>query len=895
MTIGPVGKTVNLTDQYKRRNECFGNKWVKDLFRKGYGKDLVVEDLYDTLPSDQSEMLGDELQKSWNQEIITAKENNRKPLFLRAIVKTFGRFYIIVGLIQLIYSAVLRVAQPIFLGKFILFFSKDSTVTKDEAYMYAGALIFCTIFSVILTHHSFLVCQKIGMRIRIACCSMIYRKILRLSKSAQGKTAAGQVVNLLSNDVNRFDFVTLYLHFVWITPIQTLVITYFIWEAVGWSALIGVLAIFLQTVPVQSYLSKLTSKLRLKIATRTDERVQLMSEIISGIQVIKMYAWEKPFEKMVQIVRRKEIKVLTSAAYLKGLFLSTMVFSERTSLFVTLLCYSFMGHHISADKVFAMAQFYNILQLSMAIFYPQAVQLAAETKVSIKRLENFLLLEEMQNSNNRIMNNGEQDQKFGVCIRNGSAKWTPNSITDTLSHISLCVKPGKLCAVIGPVGSGKSSLLQAVLGELPLSSGSCIVGGDIAYSSQEPWLFVGTMRQNILFGQPYNAHRYKEVVRVCALERDIELFPHGDKTIIGERGVSLSGGQRARISLARAVYRSTDVYLLDDPLSAVDTHVGKHLFVECISKFLANKTRILVTHQLQYLRDADLIVILNNGKIETQGTYKDLVASQTDFAHLLAGGDEETENKNATAKLSTQISIKQSFEEDEDEAEEADENAELIAKGKLKASLYLKYFHSGASPFILFLLFLILIIGQMASSGADFWVMYWTNQEELWQYYANNNTERDKLNFTDSPIENAQPSTTSVEQPTDLNLSTEFPVPHLTDSIIPFSDFTTLLPFLSENKTLEFDGATAFNSTLPRLLDTHTAIYVYTVFILGSVFITSIRSMFFFKVCMTASKILHDTMFGSILAATMRFFDTNPSGKHHINYCMVTQYILVLN
>jgi hypothetical protein len=165
----------------------------------------------------------------------------------------------------------------------------------------------------------------------------------------------------------------------------------------------------------------------------------------------------------------------------------------------------------------------------------------------------------------------------------------------------------------------------------------------------------------------------------------------------------------------------------------------------------------------------------------------------------------------------------------------------------------------------------------------------------LWQYYANNNTERDKLNFTDSPIENAQPSTTSVEQPTDLNLSTEFPVPHLTDSIIPFSDFTTLLPFLSENKTLEFDGATAFNSTLPRLLDTHTAIYVYTVFILGSVFITSIRSMFFFKVCMTASKILHDTMFGSILAATMRFFDTNPSGKHHINYCMVTQYILVLN
>lgn len=516
-----------------------------------------------------------------------------------------------------------------------------------------------------------------------------------------------------------------------------------------------------------------------------------------------------------------------------------------------------MGHHISADKVFAMAQFYNILQLSMAIFYPQAVQLAAETKVSLKRLENFLLLDEMQSINNRTTKNGEQDQKYGVYIRNGSAKWTPNTIADTLTNINLCVKPGKLCAVIGPVGSGKSSLLQAVLGELHLSNGSCIVGGDIAYSSQEPWLFVGTVRQNILFGQPYDTHRYKEVIRVCALERDLELFPHGDRTTIGERGVSLSGGQRARINLARAVYRSSDVYLLDDPLSAVDTHVGKHLFVECISKFLANKTRILVTHQLQYVRDADLIVILNNGKIETQGTYKDLVASETNFAHLLAGEDEEIENMNAAMKLNTQISMKQPFEEEDDEVEEADENVELIAKGKLKASVYLKYFRSGASPFVLFLLVLILIIGQMASSGADFWVTYWTNQEGLRQYYADN-SERDTLNFTGSPTENSH---------------------SLTDSITTASYFTTLLPFLSENKTLEFDRAAAFNSTLPELLDTNTAIYIYTAFILGSVFITSIRSTFFFKVCMTASKILHDNMFGCVLAATMRFFDTNPSGR----------------
>ncbi|PNF15051.1 hypothetical protein B7P43_G16818 [Cryptotermes secundus] len=532
--------------------------WIKDLFWKGYDKDLDVEDLYDILPNDRSEMLGDDLEKYWNLEISSAKEKNRKPWLLRAILKAFGRLYIFTGLIQLILFVVFRVAQPIFLGKFIIFFNKNTAVTRDEAYMYAGALICTALFSIFLAHHSFLACQKIGMRIRIACCSVIYRKILRLSKSAQGKTAAGQIVNLLSNDVNRFDSVTMWLHFVWIMPIQTVVVTYFIWEAVGWSALIGVLAIFLQTVPVQSYLSKLTSKLRLNIATRTDERVRLMSEIISGIKVIKMYAWERPFEKMVQLARRHEIKVVTSASYLRGLYLSTMVFSERTSLFITLLSYSLMGHHISADKVFAMAQFYNILQLAMAIYYPQAVQFAAETKVSIKRLEDFLLLEEMQSvyhGNNKATINHEQDQKLGVTITNGSAKWTSNSIVDTLTHINLWVKPGKLCAVIGPVGSGKSSLLQAVLGELPLSDGSLIVGGDVSYSSQEPWLFVGTVRQNILFGQPYNPERYKEVIQVCALKRDLELFPHGDKTIVGERGVSLSGGQRARINLARVKLR----------------------------------------------------------------------------------------------------------------------------------------------------------------------------------------------------------------------------------------------------------------------------------------------------------------------------------------------------
>lgn len=177
------------------------------------------------------------------------------------------------------------------------------------------------------------------------------------------------------------------------------------------------------------------------------------------------------------------------------------------------------------------------------------------------------------------------------------------------------------------------------MGELPVSSGKLSIGGEIAYSSQNPWLFAGTIRNNILFGQPYSKSKYDKTVEVCCLTKDFEQLPSGDKTVVGERGVSLSGGQRARINLARAIYRVADIYLLDDPLSAVDAHVGKQMFDECIYKYLKSKTRILVTHQLQYLKRANLIIIVNDGKIEAQGSFEELSRLNMNFSKILLSAD----------------------------------------------------------------------------------------------------------------------------------------------------------------------------------------------------------------------------------------------------------------
>lgn len=401
------------------------------------------------------------------------------------------------------------------------------------------------------------------------------------------------------------------------------VLTWLIWQQVGMASLAGLLSMFFMTIPLQGkafsnkflchiknfftagYFGKITAVLRRKGTTRTDGRIKKMVEIVSGIQIIKLYAWEKPFEAIVEVLRAKEINVFRHLNYVKGVLLSFAVFTERTTLFLTVLCFVLLGNNITADKAFSLAQFFNNMQLSMAIFFPLAINIGAETSVAIKRLEEFLSLEEKDTTVKQTVLGDKS-----VALTKVSASWTSNN--QTLRNVSLRIPPGKLCVITGQVGAGKSSLLQLLLGELPSQSGTVHVGGSISYASQEPWLFLATVRQNILFGQDYDRDLYKQTVKVCSLEKDLQLFPESDMTFVGERGVSLSGGQRARINLARAVYRNADIYLFDDPLSAVDTRVGKQLFDNCIVNHLKGKTRIVVTHQLHLLEAADLIIVMDN-------------------------------------------------------------------------------------------------------------------------------------------------------------------------------------------------------------------------------------------------------------------------------------------
>ncbi|CAG9814465.1 unnamed protein product [Phaedon cochleariae] len=813
--------------------------YTYDIFKKGHRKTLDVDDLYNPIESDRSTVLGDRLERKWLNHVEVCKKRQKQPKLFHVLVSTFWPEYLYLGTISVFMDILVRLSQPIMLGYLLDYFKPGpKTTTKSEAMWYAGAVVGLNALSALMINQYIMNAFHYGMKVRAAVCALIYRKALRLSKTALGETASGKIVNLLSNDVSRFDVVSIFIHYMWVSPTAALFVMYFLYSEAGYAGVLGIVAVFL-VVPLQGYTGKLAAIYRKQTALKTDERVRMMDEIISGVQVIKLYAWEKPFEKLIKLARKAEIKIVTKSSYVRGLYMTFNLFTTRVALFCTLLTMILSDQKITATKVFVFMSYFNILSQTMSSMFVRGISEVAELFVAVKRLQDFMLNEEFQTISESQNNN---DSKYlvnehVVSLKNITVKWNLSLSDNALTNININIDRGGLIGVIGPVGSGKSSLLQTLLGELEVVSGTIEVNGTVAYASQEPWVFAATVRQNIIFGSDYDKKRYNDVIRACALEKDFSQFPNGDQTIVGDRGASLSGGQKARINLARAVYRDADIYLLDDPLSAVDIHVSKHLYDECINGYLANKTRILVTHQVHHLKDADNIIILNNGQIENEGSFKKLSQSDNIYAKLLTSEREPTDEerlKQAETKISRKLSLKSSrksslvstvselslpdalLQEDNEVEEEEEEEIKMkdlqeeSSKGKVHGSLFWQYLNVGGNICLVLTVLLLFILAQFMASSVDYFVSYWVNIEEI----------RSPVNVT--------------------NGVTIEPTHHWS---------------------------------------TETCLYIYAGG-LGLLFLVALsRSMLFYKLAMLSSQKLHNIMFSSVIGATMRFFDTNPSGR----------------
>uniref|UniRef100_A0A4W2CYB0 Uncharacterized protein n=1 Tax=Bos indicus x Bos taurus TaxID=30522 RepID=A0A4W2CYB0_BOBOX len=701
--------------------------WLNPLFKISHKRKLEEDDMYPVLPEDRSQLLGEELQGYWDQEVLRAQKDEQKPSLMKAIVKCYGKSYLVLGMLTFLEEGT-RVVQPIFLGKMVSYvetYDPTDSAALHEAYGYAAGLSACVLVWAVLHHLYFYHMQRVGMRLRVAVCHMIYRKALRLSSSAMGKTSTGQIVNLLSNDVNRFDQVTMFLHYLWVGPLQAIAVTTLLWMEIGMPCLAG-MAVLIILLLLQSCFGKLFSSLRSKTAALTDNRISTMSEVINGIKTIKMNAWEKSFIDLISRLRQKEISKILKSSYLRGMNLASFFAVSKIMIFVTFITNDLLDNLITASQVFLVVTLFEALRFSSTLYFPMAVEKVSEAIVSIRRIENFLLLDEIPQLNPQLPSDGETI----VDMNNFTASWDKKSGTPTLQDLFFTARPGELLAVVGPVGAGKSSLLSAVLGELPSSQGQVSVHGRIAYVSQQPWMFSGTVRSNILFGKKYEEDRYEKVIKACALGEDLQLLEDGDQTVIGDRGTPLSEGQKARVSLARAMYQDADIYLLDDPFSAVDAGVSRHLFKQCICQALREKSTILVTHQWQYLKAASWILILKGGKIVQRGTYTGLLKSGVDFDFLLKRNEEEPSPDLESSTLNNQSRplMRDAAPELQDT-----ENIEVTLpledrlEGKVGIKTYNDYFTAGAQWFIIIFLILVNIAAQVAYALQDWWLAYWAN------------------------------------------------------------------------------------------------------------------------------------------------------------------------
>ncbi|TNN61497.1 Multidrug resistance-associated protein 4 [Liparis tanakae] len=648
-----------------------GFSWLTPLLNLGHKRRLEESDMYSILPDDGSETLGEELHRFWDREVRRATKELRKPKLSRVLIKCYGRSYAAAGAFTFALEAI-KVMQPLLLGKIIMYFEHYDPDDQRSLYMvygYAVAMSLSAFGLTILQHLYYYRVQRLGMKIRVAMCHVIYRKALGLSSESMVHTTTGQIVNLLSNDVNRFDEITLNLHYLWVGPLQATVIILFLWYEIGPSCLAGV-AIIVLMMPVQTWFGKLFGVFRSKTSVLTDSRIRIMSEVVSGIRVIKMYAWEKPFSSLVTDVRREEIGQVLKSSYLRGLNMASFFASSKIIVFVTFTAYVLLGNAITARRVFVTVSLYGTIKLTLALFFPLAIEKLSETLVSIRRIE--------------------------------------------------------------------SSLLSAILGELPPNAGILEVKGQLTYAAQQPWVFPGTIRSNILFGRELDPQKYERVLQACALKRDLELLPDGDLTLIGDRGATLSGGQRARVNLARAVYQDADIYLLDDPLSAVDAEVGRHLFEKCICGLLKNKLRILVTHQLQYLKSADQIVVLKEGHIAARGTFEELQRSGLDVAALQSANEEQkrrpapdsgsplsrrSERSGGSACSLLPPAEPLPAEPVRSVAEET------RAEGNVSGRVYLKYFSAGCNPLVVTAILLLSVLAEVAYVVQDWWLVYWAREE----------------------------------------------------------------------------------------------------------------------------------------------------------------------
>ncbi|XP_055831218.1 ABC transporter C family member 10-like isoform X1 [Solanum dulcamara] len=598
--------------------------WLNPLMKKGKKKTLQDEDIPSLREADRAEscyLIFEELMNKQKQVDPTSQ-----PSVLKTIFICHQKEIIVSGFFALL-KVVTVSAGPLLLNAFIKV-AEGNASFRNEGLFLAILLFTSKSLESLAQRQWYFRCRLIGLKVRSLLTAVIYKKQIRLSNAAKLMHSSGEIMNYVTVDAYRIGEFPFWLHQTWTTIVQLCLVLIILFRTVGLATIASFVVIIL-TVLCNTPLARLQHKFQTKLMVAQDDRLKAISEALVSMKVLRLYAWEAHFKNVIQILREVEEKWLSAVqlrrSYNSFLFWSSPVLVSAAT-FGT--CY-FLGIPLNASNIFTFVATLRLVQDPVRAI-PDVIGVVIQAKVSFERIVKFLEASELEMRREHI-----RSTDHAVLIKSATLSWEENPSQPTLRNINLEVKSGEKVAICGEVGSGKSSLLSAILGEVPSIQGTVQVYGTTAYVSQSAWIQTGTIRENILFGSPFDSQRYQQTLEKCSLLKDLELLPYGDLTEIGERGVNLSGGQKQRIQLARALYHDADIYLLDDPFSAVDAHTSTSLFNEYIMGALSGKTILLVTHQVDFLPAFDMVLLMSDGEILVSASYDQLLGSSKEFQDLV--------------------------------------------------------------------------------------------------------------------------------------------------------------------------------------------------------------------------------------------------------------------
>ncbi|KAJ8951570.1 hypothetical protein NQ318_020447 [Aromia moschata] len=618
------------------------------VITKAYKKDLEEDDLYEVVRACRSKKCGDKLEAQ-----LKIEKEKGTPSTFKLLWTCYGTRYILLGMLHLSYRLISSILEPEAIGKIVAYFAPGQTVlTLHDAIYYASIMIGLKLLHCFYFQNYMIYLQQLAIQIRTAFCSIIYRKALKLSPAILSDISLGNIITVITKDVLQFEASIWLFNDLWIAVVQSVVICYLIYAKIGLSSTVGV-GMLLALIPVQVYVGKMIKGMRLKINKRTDERLQITQESLSAIRIIKMYTWEKVFGDKIDEARKKEMKIMLRTMYLKIALIISSILCSKVGFYVLIMAYIYFNTNANAEIIFYLMRCFGTLRHTVSFSISMGMTRIAELSASLSRINRILNAEELE-----------------------------NTVEKPTDKPSIGMKGVKF-SMRGNLGCGKSSLVKVILKDYPIEEGILNTSGRMSYASQDPWLFPSSIKQNILFGEPYDEDRYKAVIRACALQYDLSLFEKGDETIVADRGLNLSKGPA----------------------------VAHHIFNECIRGFLKDRLCVLVTHNAKHIANADYVIILDKGTIKFQGKNQDVSKD------LLKAIEEEVVN-----------------EKDIDEVESNEVEAEGERKeGGVSGDVYARYFSLGGGFFMVILIVVMYFGSQFTESYSSKVLTNWINiQQKLY-------------------------------------------------------------------------------------------------------------------------------------------------------------------